>query len=93
MKLVNFYGAAEILSITCSGWTALPGMMCRFQLSVSWDGILYDCDFNQAIDLKVNGVSNIKDLGDKLECREIAFGEHCYACTAGAGSSCGGATT
>ena len=71
---------------------ALEGMMCRYQLSVAWDGSLYDCDFNQAIDLKVNGVNNIKDLGDKLECRDIAFGEHCYACTAGAGSSCGGAT-
>ncbi|MBR1672748.1 MAG: arsenosugar biosynthesis radical SAM protein ArsS [Fretibacterium sp.] len=71
---------------------ALEGMMCRFQLSAAWDGGLYDCDFNQAAKLPVKGPANIRDLGDVPEGREIAFGEHCYACTAGAGSSCGGAT-
>ena len=72
---------------------ALEGMMCRFQLSVAWDGGLYDCDFNQAAKLTIKGPSNIRDLGDTPERREIAFGPHCYACTAGAGSSCGGSTT
>ncbi len=71
---------------------ALEGMMCRFQLSVAWDGGLYDCDFNQALGLKINGPANIRDLGDEPEERGIVFGQHCYACTAGAGSSCGGTT-
>ena len=71
---------------------ALEGMMCRFQLSVAWDGGLYDCDFNQALGLKINGAANIRDLGDEPEERGIVFGQHCYACTAGAGSSCGGTT-
>ncbi len=76
---------------------ALEGMMCRFQLSVGWDGTLYDCDFNQAAGLPVQraggGPANVRDLGDAYEVREIRFGQHCYACTAGAGSSCGGETT
>ncbi|MCR5347609.1 MAG: arsenosugar biosynthesis radical SAM protein ArsS [Fretibacterium sp.] len=71
---------------------ALEGMMCRFQLSVAWDGGLYDCDFNQAAGLPIKGPANIRELGDSPEAREIAFGPHCYACTAGAGSSCGGTT-
>ena len=71
---------------------ALEGMMCRFQLSVGWDGELYDCDFNQALNLSIDGPANIRELGDTPEARTICFGDHCYACTAGAGSSCGGAT-
>lgn len=72
----------------------LPGMMCRFQLSVGYDGKLYDCDFNQAIDLAISTGETIFDIMDKpYQKREIAFGNHCYACTAGAGSSCGGATS
>ena len=71
----------------------LPGMMCRFQLSVGYDGRLYDCDFNQAADLPVEGEKTIFDLvGKPYAPRPIVFGKHCYACTAGAGSSCGGAT-
>ena len=72
---------------------AVQNMMCRDQVSISWDGYIYDCDFNQAVDMKVEGNTTIFDLakGD-LEVREIATGKHCYACTAGAGSSCGGAT-
>lgn len=74
--------------------TAVERIMCRSQLSVSWDGILYDCDFNQALNLEVNGVNCIQDLrGTPLKVRKIVFGNHCYACTAGAGSSCCGATT
>lgn len=73
--------------------STLRSMMCRNQLSISWDGQLYDCDFNQALDLKVNGISSIEDLkGKKIDKRQIKFKNHCYACTAGSGSSCGGST-
>lgn len=73
----------------------LPNMMCRRQLSVRWDGKLYDCDFNQAADLPCRGIQNIAELDFCAETplqRDIVFGNHCYACCAGAGSSCGGAT-
>lgn len=71
----------------------LPTMMCRNQLSVGWDGRLYDCDFNQAAQLPVLSGETISDLTDKAyEKRRICFGKHCYGCTAGQGSSCGGAT-
>jgi radical SAM/Cys-rich protein len=71
----------------------LETMMCRNQISIRYDGKIYDCDFNQAIDLKVKDQYSIFDLvGKKINKREIQFGKHCYACTAGQGSSCGGAT-
>ncbi len=74
---------------------AAIGVMCKFTLSVSWDGYLYDCDFNQMLELKVNhgAPAHLKDFDiEKLERRKIITGIHCYGCTAGAGSSCGGAT-
>ena len=72
---------------------ALPGMMCRSQLSVAWDGSLYDCDFNQAVDMPVETKETIMDLRDRpYKKRKIRFDKHCYACTAGQGSSCGGST-
>ena len=72
---------------------AAEGMMCRSQLSVGWDGRLYDCDFNQAIDWTVEGIDRISELRDERPpIRNIRLGNHCYACTAGSGSSCGGAT-
>lgn len=72
---------------------AEEGMMCRFQISVKWDGGLYDCDFNQAAGLPMEGGLTIFDLlGKKIEKRHIALANHCYGCTAGQGSSCGGAT-
>jgi radical SAM/Cys-rich protein len=74
---------------------AASNVMCRSTISVGWDGYLFDCDFNQMLDLKV-GVPNsqhIKDWKlDLLENREIVINQHCFGCTAGAGSSCGGAT-
>jgi radical SAM/Cys-rich protein len=75
---------------------AAAGVMCRFTLSVGWDGRLYDCDFNQMLDLPIGygAPAHIRDLdADALHARRIATGNHCYGCTAGAGSSCGGATT
>lgn len=71
----------------------LQNMMCRYQVSVGYDGSLYDCDFNQAIGLKISTGESIFDLAER-SCgpRRICFGKHCYTCTAGAGSSCGGTT-
>ena len=68
-------------------------LMCRHQISVGWDGTLFDCDFNLAVHWPVgfDGARNVRDvLPDELLDRRIATGDHCYACTAGAGSSCGG---
>ncbi len=75
---------------------AAAGVMCRNMVSISWDGYLYDCDFNQMLELKLSGNApkHVKDFDwDKVMDREIVINQHCYGCTAGAGSSCGGATT
>jgi radical SAM/Cys-rich protein len=84
-KLVNAFNPA-----------AAEGVMCRSLVSVGYDGKLYDCDFNQMLEMPIqNGepmtVFNF-DL-EKLLKRRILFASHCFGCTAGAGSSCGGATT
>jgi radical SAM/Cys-rich protein len=74
---------------------AIGGLMCRSTLSVGWDGQLYDCDFNQMLDLAVApaGPGHIRDFHlPALEDRPIVVGRHCFGCTAGAGSSCVGAT-
>ncbi len=76
--------------------SAARNVMCRETLSVSWDGYLYDCDFNQMLGLKCDhgAPCRIEDFdGKKLARRRIVTGAHCYGCTAGAGSSCTGATT
>ncbi|ARN76786.1 radical SAM protein [Nonlabens spongiae] len=71
---------------------AVQNVMCTNTISVSWDGYLYDCDFNQMLDMKVN--SNSKHISEynepELENRDIRISQHCYGCTAGAGSSCQG---
>lgn len=73
---------------------ALEAMMCRYQLSVGWDGKLYDCDFNQAAKIPLAKQNSIFDIvGTPYTKRKIEFGKHCFACTAGNGSSCTGATT
>jgi radical SAM/Cys-rich protein len=82
--------------VTAFNPAAVDGLMCRFTLSVGWDGRLYDCDFNQMIELgTVNGSpQTIFDATpESLAARRIAVGPHCFGCTAGAGSSCGGVTT
>jgi radical SAM/Cys-rich protein len=74
---------------------AAAGVMCRNTLSVGWDGTLYDCDFNQMLEMPVSprAPRTIFDFDlDLLQQREIVLGPHCFGCTAGAGSSCGGAT-
>jgi len=71
----------------------VENLMCRSTLSIGWDGRIYDCDFNQNLDLAMPGpersIWDVDDL-DQLEDRPIRTGEHCFGCTAGAGSSCGG---
>lgn len=83
-KLINAFNPA-----------AVRGVMCRNTISIDWQGYLYDCDFNQMLGLKTSQQSGQHittfDVA-KLEQREIVIGQHCFACTAGAGSSCQGAT-
>ena len=71
---------------------AAKNVMCTNTLSVSWEGYLFDCDFNQMLELKVTSKhSHIRDFNAvELEQRKIQLSQHCYGCTAGAGSSCQG---
>ncbi|KAM3095795.1 arsenosugar biosynthesis radical SAM (seleno)protein ArsS [Phormidesmis sp. 146-12] len=82
--LVNSFNAATV-----------NGLMCRNTISVSWDGRLYDCDFNQMLDLECRASDrppHIRDFNPvELAQRQIVTGRHCFGCTAGSGSSCGGA--
>jgi radical SAM/Cys-rich protein len=74
--------------------TTIDGLMCRNTISVGWRGEVYDCDFNQQLDMQwMNGRPLfLWDIDpDKIDNREIATGNHCFGCTAGAGSSCAGA--
>ncbi len=83
-KLVNSFNPSAAMNV-----------MCKNTLSVGWDGQLYDCDFNQMLELNLNhgAPKHIKDFNiSMLEDRRIVTGQHCYGCTAGAGSSCSGAT-
>src|ERR1039457_5781179 len=73
---------------------AADGVMCRYTLSVGWDGTLYDCDFNQMLEISVgpgSGPAHIRDVDvAALARRRIVVDQHCYGCTAGAGLSCTG---
>jgi radical SAM/Cys-rich protein len=74
----------------------IQGLMCRNTINVSWEGEVHDCDFNQMLRLPLSGNCRtfLWDLDPAtLEGRPIATGDHCFGCTAGAGSSCGGAIT
>jgi radical SAM/Cys-rich protein len=82
--------------VTAFNPAAVDGLMCRFTLSVAWDGRLYDCDFNQMIELGTapeSPTTIFEATSAALAGRRIVVGPHCFGCTAGAGSSCGGATT
>ncbi len=81
-QLVSAYNPATVQNV-----------MCRNTLSVGWDGFLYDCDFNQMLELKVaSKVQHISEYNEAiLQDRDIIISQHCYGCTAGAGSSCQGA--
>ncbi len=94
----NYEGYMERLANAFNP-AAAAGVMCRYILSVGWDGTLYDCDFNQMLDLPVDHgvprhITNV-DVAQftDLHQRRIVTGNHCYGCTAGAGSSCGGTVT
>jgi radical SAM/Cys-rich protein len=84
-KLINAFNPA-----------AVSGLMCRNTLSVGWDGQLYDCDFNQMLELSLNAPNptRIQEFQyDKLINRPIQVAQHCFGCTAGAGSGCQGSIT
>ncbi len=71
-------------------------LMCRHQIEVAWDGVIYDCDFNLALRMPArrdgdDGPIHVRDFDARLHKRRIVTGEHCFGCTAGHGSSCGGA--
>jgi len=79
--------------ITAFNPATIKNVMCTNTISVGWDGVLYDCDFNQMLNMTVNhsAPKHIKNFDiKKLDNREIVIGQHCFGCTAGAGSSCGG---
>ena len=91
----NYEGYMERLANAFNP-AAAAGVMCRYTISVGWDGTLYDCDFNQMLDLPVNhgAPRHLRDFDPaRLHRRRIVTGNHCYGCTAGSGSSCGGAVT
>ena len=91
----NYEGYMERLANAFNPAVA-AGVMCRYTLSVGWDGTLYDCDFNQMLELPVNhgAPGHLRDFDPAtLHRRRIVTGNHCYGCTAGTGSSCGGAVT
>jgi radical SAM/Cys-rich protein len=75
---------------------AAGSVMCRTMISVGWDGRLYDCDFNQMLEIPTDHGAP-RTLGELLErgdlARRVVTDRHCFGCTAGAGSSCGGALT
>lgn len=83
-SLVEAYNPAAVVKV-----------MCTNTLSVSWDGFLYDCDFNQMLELPINSqIKHISEYNESLlEGRNIVISQHCYGCTAGTGSSCQGSVT
>ncbi|AFY73865.1 putative Fe-S oxidoreductase [Synechococcus sp. PCC 7502] len=98
----NLQGYMELL-VNSFNPATIAGLMCRNTISVSWDGKLYDCDFNQMLELEVQLEGNqkakknsrythIRDFSPELLAqRTIVTGRHCFGCTAGKGSSCSGA--
>jgi radical SAM/Cys-rich protein len=83
-KLVNSFNPITV-----------AGLMCRYTLSVGWNGRLYDCDFNQMLEMGLNSQSPqtiFEATPEAIAERIIQVGQHCFGCTAGSGSSCGGTT-
>lgn len=89
----NYQGYMEKL-VDAYNPSAAENVMCRNTISVSWNGYIYDCDFNQMLDLKVavKGQHLSEFNLEEIENRNVILNQHCYGCTAGAGSSCGGTT-
>ena len=94
--LINTDNLEDYMSLLVRSFnpSAVKGVMCRNTISIGWDGFLYDCDFNQMLGMKITATAgrHIKDFDlEKLNKRSILINQHCYGCTAGAGSSCQGA--
>ncbi|MEO1338966.1 MAG: arsenosugar biosynthesis radical SAM (seleno)protein ArsS, partial [Myxococcota bacterium] len=84
-RLTNAFNSATV-----------AGLMCRNTISISWDGYVYDCDFNQMLDMKVADDASPMRIEDfdpsRFQAERVRTAAHCFGCTAGSGSSCGGAT-
>lgn len=96
LKLRGEYDRYLELLATHFNAATLDQVMCRNLISIGWEGLVYDCDFNQMLNLPIRDhAGNALKIGslslDEAVNRSITIGDHCYACTAGAGSSCGGA--
>jgi radical SAM/Cys-rich protein len=96
LKLRGEYDRYVELLETNFNAATLDQVMCRNLISIGWEGLVYDCDFNQMLDLPLRDrAGNPLDIAsltlDQVVNRQIIVGDHCYACTAGCGSSCGGA--
>ena len=85
--------AYQALLVASFNPATVDALMCRTTLSVDWDGRLHDCDFNLALGLPLAGPATLFDLDrpEDLDRLAIRTGDHCFGCTAGSGSSCGGA--
>ncbi len=95
LSRANRLDAYQELLLQAFNPATLEGLMCRSLVSVGWDGVLYDCDFNQMLDLELMPEAGARTLWDvetlsDLSERPITTADHCFGCTAGAGSSCGG---
>ncbi len=93
LKRQKKLAAYQELLMTSFNPSSIDGLMCRDTISVDWNGQVYDCDFNQQLDLKIEGQSHLKvwDLQlDQFSQFPIRTASHCFGCTAGSGSSCGG---
>ncbi len=94
IKKGNYVSYMETL-VNAFNVQAAKSVMCLDMISISWDGYMYDCDFNQMLDMKIKTgtKTHISEFDhEKILNREVAISQHCYGCTAGSGSSCGGAT-
>jgi radical SAM/Cys-rich protein len=94
-QLARWGRLSEYMSLLVNHFSPMTveHLMCRDLVSVGWDGQLYDCDFNQMLDIPISGGLTLADLTDfdTLAPGLIATGSHCLGCTAGSGSGCGGA--
>jgi radical SAM/Cys-rich protein len=94
LRTANRYHAYMQLLHNSFNPQTIDGLMCRHQIAIGWQGTIYDCDFNLALGLPVNSGApdDIRRFDPRvLQGRTIVTGEHCFGCTAGCGSSCGGA--
>ena len=98
LKNNGLYEDYMTLLVTAFNPATMDGLMCRRTINISWQGEVHDCDFNQMLDLPLGGANqksrHLWDIDPQaLRGQSIATGSHCYGCTAGSGSSCGGSLT